>query len=114
MRDCEPFVLLAMSETSSLIELLVLSVLSTHEKNGTWKITTTEDGRPVMSNLQNQETLRRAFPRVRGLYHPNEISAEMIISMLIFDNYVDHATLEPRIIKAWKNIFEPVRQALAR
>lgn len=89
-----------------------MRAISVHKKNGAWKVTIAENGRPAMENLTKQESMLRAFPRVRGLYHPNEIAAEMIISMMIFDNYVDHSALEPRVVNAWKAVFSPVRQAL--
>lgn len=89
-----------------------MRAVSIQEKNGTWRILTGKEHRPLMKSLKTQETLLRAFPRVHGLYHPNEIVAEMIVSMMIFDNYVDHAILEPRIVDAWNKIFFPVRKAL--
>lgn len=89
-----------------------MRAISVYSKTGTWKITSTENGRPAMSDLRKQESLQRAFPRVHGLYHPNEIAAEMIVNMMVFDHYVDHSSLDPRIVSAWKNVFSPVRQAV--
>jgi hypothetical protein len=65
-----------------------------------------------MARLSEQEPLLRAFPRVHGLYHPNEIAAEMIVSMMVFDHYLDHSALDPRIVNAWEKVFSPVRQAV--
>lgn len=89
-----------------------MRAVSVYSKNGTWKITSAENGRPAMSVLREQESLQRAFPRVHGLYHPNEIAAEMIVNMMVFDHYVDHSSLDPRLVNAWKNVFSPVRQAV--
>lgn len=89
-----------------------MRAISVQKKNGTWEVTTTRNAKPVMARLSEQEPLLRAFPGVHGLYHPNEIAAEMIVSMMVFDNYVDHTSLDPRIVKAWGKVFSPVRQAV--
>ena len=80
--------------------------------NGKWKIQTRDDQRPVTKSITAHTEMLRAFPQVHGLYHPNEIAAEMIVNMMVFDHYLDHAQLDTSIKQAWNNIFSPVRQAL--
>lgn len=91
-----------------------MRAISVRDNNGKWDVIIGDDHRPVMGSLMTQESLRKTFPSVHGLYHPNEIVAEMIVSLVTFDNYIDKSKIKPNIVNAWEKIFSPVRKVLTK
>ena len=87
-----------------------MTAITVKQSNNKWKIAEEENGRPQMKDLAAYNDYINAFPGVNSHYHPNEIIADMIVTMMIYDHFVDKQKLQPQAIKGWETAFSPLRK----
>jgi len=86
--------------------------ISVTKQKKTFTVKLTEDNKPVFTDLQQTPAFRALFPLTSDIYHPDEASADMFGTLILFDSFIPEGTLPLPKKNAMERQLAPLRKWL--
>ena len=72
-------------------------------------VATEKSGTPQYHLLQDEESYMRKFGAISSIYHPNEIAADYLAHLAVFDCIIDKSRISKEQMAAVEEIYRPIR-----